>query len=192
MNTPIELIVGLGNPGNEYEDTRHNAGAWFIETIAEDSNTNLRTETKFKGLYGKAYIDGHDCHLLLPTTFMNLSGEAVQAIARFYKINPKNILVVHDELDLDPGDVKLKFDGGHGGHNGLRSIVSHLNTKGFHRLRLGIGHPGNSKDVVDYVLKRPSKHDQQLIVQAIDDAIRILPDVLTGNIQKAMKALHTK
>jgi len=192
MTTPIQLIVGLGNPGPEYDKTRHNAGAWFIHTIAEQEGIQLRPESKFKGLHALFNCCGHPCRLLLPSTFMNLSGQSVRAIAGFYKIPPEAMLIAHDELDLSPGTARLKFDGGHGGHNGLRDIINHLHTKLFHRLRLGIGHPGNSREVVDYVLKRPSKNEEQEVRHAIDDALHTLPDIVAGELQKAMKALHTQ
>jgi PTH1 family peptidyl-tRNA hydrolase len=192
MSTPIQLIIGLGNPGPEYEQTRHNAGAWLVTEIANSHHVSLRQEAKFKGLYGQFSLNGELCRLLIPTTFMNLSGQSVQALANFYKIPVTAMCVAHDELDLDPGTVRLKFDGGHGGHNGLRDIISHLHTNAFHRLRIGIGHPGHSKDVVDYVLKRPSRHDEIQIHSAINDALHILPDIIAGKMQHAMKVLHTK
>jgi PTH1 family peptidyl-tRNA hydrolase len=188
----ITLIVGLGNPGAEYEKTRHNAGAWFVDAVAHTAHATLRSTTKFHGLHSAAKIDGKECHLLIPTTYMNLSGQAVQAVANFYKITADNILVAHDEIDLPVGDVRLKFDGGHGGHNGLRDIISHLGTNKFHRLRIGVGHPGNSKLVHDYVLHPPKKPEKELIENAIQDAEKILPLVLRGEYQKAMMALHTK
>lgn len=188
----IKLIVGLGNPGAEYEKTRHNAGAWFVEALAQKANTNLSTNKKFHGLYSSATIEGQECHLLIPTTFMNLSGQAVQAVTNFYKISPEQILVAHDEIDLPVGDIRLKFDGGHGGHNGLRDIISHLSTNKFYRLRIGVGHPGNSKLVHDYVLHPPKKSEKELIDDAIQNAEGIIPKMLNGEFQKAMMALHTK
>ena len=154
MTQTIKLIVGLGNPGPQYSQTRHNAGAWFVGALSRDYNIPLNLETKFFGHSGRGLIDGKDCRLLIPNTFMNLSGKAVGALATFYKILPDEILVAHDELDIDPGLVKLKKSGGHGGHNGLRDIISALgNNKNFYRLRIGIGHPGNAKLVSNYVLK---------------------------------------
>lgn len=191
-HTPIQLIVGLCNPGPEYEQTRHNAGAWFVEEVARRFNVNLRPEVKFKGLSGHFTEAGKTCRLLLPTTFMNLSGQAIRAIANFYKIPVDAILVAHDELDLPVGSIKLKQGGGHGGHNGLRDTISHLNSKDFFRLRIGINHPGDRSKVVDYVLKRPSKEDAQKIQYAIDDATRVLDTMLVGDMQKAMKDLHSK
>lgn len=191
MNTPISLIVGLGNPGAEYANTRHNAGAWFVQTLADIYQLNLRFENKFQGHYAKLNLQGQDCHILIPATFMNLSGQSVGAIGKFFKLNPANILIAHDELDLPPGTVRLKFDGGHGGHNGLRDIIAHLNSRAFQRLRIGIGHPGQAKDVVDYVLQRPSLSDKEAIYRGMDSVMALLPDIIAGHLQKAMKALHT-
>lgn len=190
--TGIQLIVGLANPGDEYTNTRHNAGAWFVEEIARLENIRLRSETKFHGLHGSANLDGHTCQLLIPTTFMNLSGRAVRACATYSKIAPQSILVAHDDIDLPVGTIKLKFDGGDGGHNGLNDIIRNLNTREFYRLRIGVGHPGNSKDVVDYVLKNPSKADRQKIDAALDEAQSALPLMLNGEMSKAMQMLHTK
>lgn len=187
----INMIVGLGNPGPSYEDTRHNAGAWFINQLAAEHNTSLRDETKFDALVSKVNIDSHTCYLQIPTTFMNLSGKAVCALAKFYKIAPEQILVVHDELDLPVGVARYKFSGGHGGHNGLRDIIKALGSNDFYRLRLGVGRPKAGIDVADYVLKRPSKNEQGLIDDAIFDALRVLPEVVAGNVEKAMKELHT-
>lgn len=187
----IQLVVGLGNPGPQYAKTRHNVGFWLAERFLEQARATLLPENKFKGYVGIVQTGNLNCRVLLPMTYMNRSGEAVLAIANFYKILPNEILVVHDELDLPVGSARLKFDGGHGGHNGLRDIDARLNTKGFYRLRLGIGHPGNKDDVADYVLHRPSKSDEQSILTAIDHALTVLPDVLSGNIDKAMNVLHT-
>ncbi len=187
----IRVIIGLGNPGDQYEMTRHNAGAWFVEQIARQSHLVLRSENKFLGRYGKASIVHKDCHLLIPSTFMNRSGGSVASLLNFYKILPQEILVAHDELDMPPGAVKLKQGGGHAGHNGLRDIIAALGTPDFLRLRIGIGHPGRPDKVSDYVLSRPNKADEQKIYNAIDDAIMIVPDLLAGNIPAAMKLLHT-
>jgi peptidyl-tRNA hydrolase, PTH1 family len=191
MNTPIQLIVGLGNPGAEYEHTRHNAGVWLVEKLLQDFQTSLKQEKKFHGLAGKIKLSGHDCHLLIPTTYVNLSGQAVLAIANFYKILPQSILVVHDDLDLPIGTVKLKQGGGHGGHNGLRDIIARLGSSDFIRLRIGINHPGKQEQVVNHVLSRAKKHEQEKIDLAIDNAIQILPDVISGDLPKAMQELHT-
>ncbi len=192
MSSGIQLIVGLGNPGADYESTRHNAGAWFVLGLVHAAHATLRHEAKLHGLHTTARLEGHDVHLLIPATYMNLSGQSVGALANYYKIPPEAILIAHDEIDLPVGDVRLKFDGGHGGHNGLRDIISHLNTNQFHRLRIGVGHPGNSKEVIDYVLKPPKKSERELIDAALHDAQRALPNLLSGQFQKAMQELHTR
>jgi len=188
----VKLIVGLGNPGGQYEQTRHNAGFWFVEEVARQFNVQFRPETKFLGEAARVQSNGLDVWLLKPMTFMNRSGQSIQAIAKFYKIAPEEILVVHDELDLDPGVARLKSSGGHGGHNGLRDTIASHGTKDFKRLRLGIGHPGDRNQVVDYVLKAPSKTDRALIDDAIYDATRVLSDLLNDDMARAMNELHTK
>lgn len=190
MSPSIQLIVGLANPGKEYAKTRHNAGAWLVENIAKASDTILRLETKHHGWYGMARFSNDTCHLLIPSTFMNRCGLAVQVCAHYHKILPESILIAHDDIDLPVGTIKLKFDGGDGGHNGLKDIMLHLNTKKFYRLRIGIGHPGNSKDVEDYVLSKPSKADQQKIKHVLQQAEDVLPLLLSGEISKAMQTLH--
>ncbi len=192
MSAQIKLIVGLGNPGSDYDKTRHNAGFWFIDEITRQSSVHLKPELKFHGSSGKTQIASQDVWLLQPSTYMNNSGQAVNSLARYYKIEVDEILVVHDELDLEPGTVKLKKGGGHGGHNGLRDIISHLGSKEFYRLRLGIGHPGNARDVSDYVLKAPSKSDKAQIEMCIDDALRELQDIVCGEFAAVMNTLHTK
>lgn len=187
----VKLIVGLGNPGSKYEATRHNAGFWFVDEIARQNNVVFRSDSKFFGDTARIQTNQQDFWLLKPNTFMNLSGQAIQAIANFYKISPLSILVAHDELDLETGIAKLKQSGGHGGHNGLRDTIKALGTKDFQRLRLGISHPGNSKQVVDYVLKAPSKIDLEKIEDAIYKAALELPNLLTGKIEQAMHSLHT-
>lgn len=192
MDSNIQLIVGLGNPGTEYEHTRHNAGADFVQEIANQLTASLKPEKKFFGLFAQANINGHTVKLLIPTTFMNRSGQSVAAVATFYKIPPQNILVAHDELDLPPGTARLKLGGGHGGHNGLRDIIQALgNCKDFARLRLGIGHPGNAKLVSNFVLKKapPSEFDKTLDASAA--STRIIPDLVAGQWNQAMKELHT-
>ncbi|BBP44212.1 aminoacyl-tRNA hydrolase [Thiosulfativibrio zosterae] len=188
----VKLIVGLGNPGAEYEQTRHNAGFWFVEEIARQYNVQFRPEPKFLGQACRIQSNGLDVWLLKPTTFMNRSGQSIQALAKFYKITPQEILIAHDELDLEPGIVRLKKGGGHGGHNGLRDTISALDTKEFYRIRLGIGHPGDKKFVVDYVLKNCGKQDRQLIDDAIYAASSHLPEILDGQFEKVMNQLHTK
>ncbi len=187
----VKLIVGLGNPGAQYEQTRHNAGFWFVEEVARQYGVQFRPETKFLGEVARVQSNGLDFWLLKPTTFMNRSGQSIQALANFYKIPVESILVVHDELDLEPGTARLKKSGGHGGHNGLRDTIAALNTKEFLRLRLGIGHPGHRNQVVDYVLKAPSKIDFKAIDDAVYEATRVLADVLNGDLERAMHQLHT-
>jgi len=187
----IDIIVGLGNPGSKYEQTRHNAGFWFVEEIARLQGTQFRSETKFSGEVCKVVIEGRDIWLLKPQTFMNRSGLAVKQLASFYKIPIENILVAHDELDLDPGTIKLKSAGGHGGHNGLRDTIAHMG-KEFHRLRIAIGHPGHRDQVSDYVLSRASKDDQISIDNSINDALKILPLLAQGSWEKAVNQLHSK
>lgn len=192
MSTGIQLIVGLANPGKEYADTRHNAGAWFIEKIANEANASLRMEPKFHGLHTIAHFGRHNCHLLIPTTFMNLSGQAVRACMAYNKIEPESVLVAHDDIDLPAGTVKLKLDGGDGGHNGLKDIIRHLSTKRFYRLRIGVGRPQHhDHTVVDYVLNAPSKMDREKINNALLDAEAVLPLLLSGQSQQAMQQLHT-
>lgn len=190
---PLQLIVGLGNPGPEYDRTRHNAGADFVTELARREGASLTSENKFFGLTARIFLNGRDLRLLIPTTFMNRSGQAIAAIAQFYKIPPEAILVVHDELDLAPGVARFKRGGSHGGHNGLRDTISALgNNANFMRLRLGIGHPGSAAQVVGFVLKKAPASEQTLIDDAIDEAIRVMPDAVKGNWAAAMQNLHTK
>lgn len=188
----IQLIVGLGNPGPQYEATRHNAGFWWVDQVADEHGARLNAEGKFQGIAGKLKQGDHETWLLKPSTFMNASGRAVAAIANFYKIPPQAILVVHDELDLSPGTAKLKKGGGHGGHNGLKDIAAALGTPDFWRLRLGIGHPGERHEVVNFVLKPPSRDEMHAIEQAMDSSTKILPMLLKGEFEAAMLKLHTK
>jgi PTH1 family peptidyl-tRNA hydrolase len=193
MSEKIHMIVGLGNPGREYENTRHNAGANFVAQLASAHRAHWQDEKKFAGMTAQITIDNQLVRLLLPLTYMNRSGQAVGAIAHFYKIAPENILVVHDELDLQPGTARLKLGGGHGGHNGLRDIVSALgNQNTFARLRIGIGHPGNAKMVADYVLKKAPAIEYNLMEDSITRALHAIPDVVTGNLDKAMLNLHSE
>ena len=188
----IKLIVGLGNPGTEYRGTRHNAGAEFVEALAQQCGTTLQSEAKFFGLTGRATVSGHDVRLLIPTTFMNRSGQAVASMATFFKVAPEAILIAHDELDIPAGTARFKQGGGHGGHNGLRDIVPSLgNSKAFFRLRIGIGHPGHASKVSGYVLSRPSRDDRTRIDASIDEAIASLPLLLDGDSTKAMTRLHS-
>lgn len=187
----VSLIVGLGNPGSEYEHTRHNAGFWFLDELARLKNISFKPEKKFYGEVARYKHNGEDVWLLKPTTFMNLSGQAVQALAHFYKINLDEILVVHDELDLSVDTARLKKGGGHGGHNGLRDIASKMGGNNYLRLRLGIGHPGDKNKVTNHVLKKASTDDQISIERNIERALNVLPLVIEGEIQKAMNELHT-
>jgi PTH1 family peptidyl-tRNA hydrolase len=187
----IKLIVGLGNPGAEYAATRHNAGFWWLDEFARANNANLRSDSKFHGLVARISLHGHEVHLLEPQTFMNVSGRAVVALALYYKILPDQILVVHDELDLPPGSAKLKLGGGHGGHNGLKDIIAHLGTKEFWRLRIGIGHPGERAEVVNYVLNVPRKEEQVLIEEAMLRAQDVAALVVEGKLEAAMLKLHS-
>jgi PTH1 family peptidyl-tRNA hydrolase len=191
LSARVDLIVGLGNPGQEYEHSRHNAGFWFVEALARKYNAVFRHEKKFHGDIARLYADGHDIWLLKPDTYMNDSGKAVQALAQFYKIQLPHILAVHDELDLEPGIARLKSAGGHGGHNGLRDIISKMGGNGFLRLRLGIGHPGDKKKVTGHVLKKTSTDDKIEIDRAIERSIDVFPDFATGDLAKAMNQLHT-
>jgi len=190
MSNGIKLIVGLGNPGQQYRFTRHNAGAMFLETLCDDFHGELRPESKFFGLADRITIAGHDVRLLFPTTFMNNSGQAVSAMARYYDIATEDILVAYDELDLPADTVRLKSGGGHGGHNGVRDIAKALGSNEFQRLRIGIGRPTGKG--IDYVLGVPSKQDADALQQNIDDAIRILSLLVEGKFQMAMGKLHTK
>jgi peptidyl-tRNA hydrolase, PTH1 family len=188
--SPIRLIVGLGNPGAAYQDTRHNAGFWFIDSVAKANHATLKAEGKFFGEIAKFQYKNHDVFLLKPSTFMNLSGKSVLALANFYKITIDEILVVHDELDFDPGVVKVKFGGGAGGHNGLRDI-ERVMSREYWRIRLGIGHPGSKNAVHDYVLKRPVLDDRIAIDNAMDKVLDKLELVLDGDFSKALKLIHT-
>ena len=193
----IQLIVGLGNPGEEHEKDRHNAGFWFVESLAAQLKISLEYEKRFLGYVAKAKLQGLERYLLEPNTFMNLSGQSVGACCRFHKIAADSILVVHDELDLKPGVARLKFGGGTGGHNGLKDIQAHLGSAEFWRLRIGIGHPRDLAsehkpiEVVDYVLKKPRKEEQVLLESALDKALGVIPLILAGDMQNATQALHT-
>jgi peptidyl-tRNA hydrolase, PTH1 family len=194
--TPLRLIVGIGNPGSEYRATRHNAGAWFVERLAQAVGAPLGMQAKFQALVGSVRAnDGIDRRLALPQTFVNRSGQAVSALARFYRIAPAEILIAHDELDLKPGAVKLKEGGGSAGHNGLKDIAASLGTPAFWRLRIGIGHPRegalSEQEVADYVLHRPRLEEQQAIDDAIVRALAIWPSLEAGDTERAMHLLHT-
>ncbi len=192
MKAPVQLIVGLGNPGQQYQQTRHNAGEDFVVELCHRFQGTLAENTKFFGKTARISVAGKDIRLLIPTTYMNRSGQAVGAICQFYKIPPESILVAHDELDLDPGIAKLKIGGGHGGHNGLRDIISALgNNRDFARLRLGIGHPGNAKMVADFVLKKAPTKEYTLTEDAISRSLNVIEDVAIGEWNRAMKDLHS-
>jgi PTH1 family peptidyl-tRNA hydrolase len=191
----IRLIVGLGNPGPEYEQTRHNAGFWLVDNLANTlPGCRLQRESRFNGMVAKTSIAGNEVWLLEPLTFMNRSGQSVGALARFFKIKPEEVLVVHDELDIAPGVAKLKKGGSSGGHNGLKDITAALGTQDYWRLRLGIGHPRNQNSqqaVADFVLHRPRKEEQELIEVSIDKSLRVVPLAVEGKFDVAMMELHT-
>lgn len=192
MPSAFKLIVGLGNPGPEHSETRHNAGFWFVDSLASEYSLSFRSESKFNAEICRIQTAEIDCWLCKPMTFMNRSGFSIQAMSSFYKISVEEILIAHDELDLDPGVARLKKAGGHGGHNGLRDIIAQMGNKSFTRLRLGIGHPGSADQVTSYVLGRPSQEDRQLIEIAIKESVDVMPLVFSGDEQKAMNGLHQK
>lgn len=182
--------MGLGNPGAEYAATRHNVGAWFVEHVAAHYRQTLRFEAKFQGLTAQVAIGHSKCLLFIPTTYMNDSGQAVAAIMQFYKMTAPEILVAHDELDFNAGQIRIKESGGHGGHNGLRDIIHHLSTDQFYRLRIGIGHPGHKDKVTPYVLGKPSTQDFDQIQTALEEGLASLSDIVDGDLDKAMRFLH--
>ncbi|MCP5174733.1 MAG: aminoacyl-tRNA hydrolase [Moraxellaceae bacterium] len=187
----LQLIVGLGNPGLEYAQTRHNAGVWYVAALAEQYNIRMTPDSKYVGLVGRGQINGQEVRLLIPTTFMNRSGQSVSALANFFKIPSTEILVAHDELDLPVGTIRLKTGGGHGGHNGLRDIISSLgNQNNFHRLRIGIAHPGDAKLVSNYVLGKAPQAEQEKIESAIIAAVKVSDLMVNGNLAKAMNQLN--
>lgn len=187
----LRLIVGLGNPGAEHLRTRHNAGFWFVDALAQREGVRFGVESKLRGETAKVLIGGDPVWLLKPITYMNASGSSVGAALRYWKIEPEEMLVVHDDLDLPPGTARLKFDGGHGGQNGLRDLFAHMGHGKFHRLRLGIGHPGHRDRVHGWVLGRPSKVDEDLMLDAIARSLDVLPLAVSGQYEAAMKQLHT-
>ena len=192
MSNDIRLIVGLANPGPEYSRTRHNAGEWFINELASWHNVQLREDPKYYGYTARVSIAGQDVRLLVPTTFMNLSGKSVAALAKFYRIEVGQILVAHDELDLPPGVAKFKLGGSHGGHNGLKDIISKMgNNKEFYRLRIGIGHPGSKDKVTGYVLGKAQSNEQRQMDEVIDEAVRCIDVLAKDGITKAMTRLHS-
>ncbi len=187
----LRLLVGLGNPGSEHLRTRHNAGFWFIDALAQAHGARFGMESKLHGETAKIVVDGQPLWLLKPTTYMNKSGIAVQSALRYWKIEPEDMLIAHDDLDLPAGTARLKFDGGHGGQNGLRDVLAHLGHGKFHRLRLGIGHPGDKSRVLSWVLGRPGVDDEKAIIEAVGRALDVLPLAVRGDINEAMKRLHT-
>ena len=187
----IKLFVGLGNPGPEYEATRHNAGFWWLDSISRELKVHLVMDKGYHGLVARTTVHGQPIWLLAPQTFMNQSGKSVAALARFFKIAPQEILVAHDELDIVPGQVKLKLGGSHAGHNGLRDIHAQLGTGDYWRLRLGVGHPGIKSEVIDWVLKKPSLDHRIAIDQSIDRSVKALKSLLEGNMEKATLLIHT-
>ena len=187
----IKLFVGLGNPGTEYEATRHNAGFWWVDALARELKLSLVADRSYHGLVARGNVNGQTVWLLEPQTYMNLSGKSVAALARFFKIAPQDILVVHDELDVPPGQAKLKFGGGHGGHNGLRDIHAQLGTGDYWRLRLGIGHPGDKNQVADWVLKKPSPDEREAIEGCVARTLKAAPELLAGEMAKATLVVHT-
>lgn len=187
----IKLFVGLGNPGSDYEATRHNAGFWWIDALARELKVNLVPERSYYGLAGRTSVNGQSVWLLQPQTFMNLSGKSVASLARFFKIQPEEILVVHDELDLPPGQVKLKRGGSHAGHNGLRDIHAQLGSPDYWRLRIGIGHPGEKSEVANWVLKKPAPDQRTLIEDSIAHSLKAHAAMLAGDMDKATLLVHT-
>lgn len=187
----IKLLVGLGNPGPEYEDTRHNAGFWWLEEAARQLKATLQPDRAYFGRVARTQWEGQALWLLEPMTFMNLSGKSVGALARFFKIEPAQILVAHDELDLPPGEIRLKRGGGHAGHNGLRDIHSQLGSPDYWRLRIGIGHPGDKSEVANWVLKKPSPDQRTAMQAALQRSLQALPDLLSGQMDKATAGIHT-
>jgi len=188
----IKLIVGLGNPGKDYQTHRHNAGFWFIESLAANLGSKFSIQSKFLGEACAIHFGVIKIYLLKPQNFMNNSGGAIKSLSSYYNIKPEEILVAHDELDLPTGSVKLKKGGGHGGHNGLRDTIKALNTNNFYRLRIGIGHPGTKNDVVDFVLNAPGNSEMLLIEQSMADAMRVIESLANGDFEEAMKRLHTE
>jgi len=187
----IRLFVGLGNPGTDYDPTRHNAGFWWIDAVAKALNVTLVMDKSYYGQTARTVVNGQTVWLLKPQTFMNLSGKSVAALANFFKISPQEMLVAHDELDIAPGEAKLKLGGSHAGHNGLRDIHAQFGTDQYWRLRLGIGHPGNKAEVIHWVLKKPSPDHRIAIEQSIDRALKALPQLLAGDMEQATRLIHT-
>jgi PTH1 family peptidyl-tRNA hydrolase len=192
LQARLRLIVGLGNPGAEYAETRHNAGFWLCERLARELGASFARESRYHGFVAKARLDGEDLWLLMPQTFMNRSGQAVRALTQFFRIEAAEMLVLHDELDLPPGQMRLKFGGGLGGHNGLKDITAHLGTQDYWRLRIGIGHPGDRNEVVNYVLKPPRREERDDIDAALDRALLAWPTLAKGEFNAATQKINSK
>ena len=190
-NHMIKLFVGLGNPGPEYEATRHNAGFWWIDALSRELKAPLSLDKNYHGQVARTTLNGQTVWLLKPLTFMNLSGKSVAALARFFKISPAEVLVAHDELDIVPGQVKLKFGGSHAGHNGLRDIHAQLGSADYWRLRIGVGHPGDKAEVINWVLKKPSQEHRVAIEECIERSLKAVPELLKGEMEKATMMIHT-
>ena len=188
----IKLIVGLGNPGQQYDRTRHNAGFWFLDGLIMNYATSWSYEGRFNGMVGNTLIAKQKVVLLKPQTFMNLSGRSVGNLCRYFKFAPEEILVIHDELDFEPGVIRLKKGGGHAGHNGLRDIASTLGSNDFYRLRTGIGRPPGRQPVADYVLSAPSAHDRQMILEGFEPVYKVIDSLIEGSFEKVMNQLHDK
>ena len=191
MAKPLRIIAGLGNPEDRYERTLHNAGFWFVDALARKYGGDFRYDKKFDAEYCRINLHGDDVWLIKPQSYMNMSGGPVRAMLDYYRLKVGDLLVAHDEIDLKAGTARLKCGGGHGGHNGLRDIISHLGTKDFQRLRIGVDHPGSKDLVVDYVLKRPDQKDRQAIEESINDALRVMPRIAAGEWEKAVHQLHS-
>ncbi|SMN13229.1 Peptidyl-tRNA hydrolase [Bathymodiolus heckerae thiotrophic gill symbiont] len=187
----IKLIVGLGNPGKDYQAHRHNVGFWFCDALAYSYTGTFKKESKFFGEVAQVNIAGVNVWLLKPNTYMNGSGQSIQSIAKFYQIDANEILIAHDELDIDPGTARIKFSGGHGGHNGLRDTIKALGSNDFYRLRVGIGHPGDKSQVADFVLHTPNKSEIEAIQNTLADSLNVIKQVVKGDVESAMKTLHT-
>jgi peptidyl-tRNA hydrolase, PTH1 family len=189
--TPLKVIVGLGNPGPEHLLTRHNVGFWLVDALALETGAKFRSHTKFQGEICRIQLAGSDITLLKPSTYMNRSGLSVRALADYMKVEPREMMVAHDELDLPVGDTRFKFAGGHGGHNGLRDVITHLGAD-FWRVRIGIDHPSDKLQVIDYVLRRAPKGDEEALLASIQDALEALPTFLEQGAERAMNALHSQ
>ena len=189
---PIRLVVGLGNPGPQHRRTRHNVGFWFVDELASRGGSSFRSESKFFGESCEVFLDGVKLRLLKPQTFMNRSGQAVGAFTHFFQLPLESVLVVHDEIDLPPGTLRLKQGGGHGGHNGVRDIVACLGSSEFARLRIGIGHPGHKDDVHDYVLRPPTKEQEEAMLNSLDEALEVWPQIVAGEFAAVMNVLHRR